>query len=39
VLIIEVEAKVESDTKKEYKISYKGNKVPFGATFVKGKDF
>ncbi|GAB3420037.1 hypothetical protein [Niabella aquatica] len=36
---VAVEAKTDTETKKEIKLSYKGNKAPFGANFVKGKNF
>ena len=36
---IEVNAIVNTDTRKEFKLTYKNAVAPFGATFVKGKDF
>jgi len=36
---IEVSAQVDTGTKKEIKLKYTGKIAPFGATFVKGKDF
>ncbi|AFL81124.1 hypothetical protein Aeqsu_1640 [Aequorivita sublithincola DSM 14238] len=36
---VEVETKVDTNTKKNFKLTYKNALAPFGATFVKGKDF
>ncbi len=36
---VEVEAKVDTDTKKHFVLKYSGNQAPFAAKFIKGKDF
>jgi hypothetical protein len=36
---VNVEAKVDTETKKEFKLTYSETLAPFGASFVKGKDF
>lgn len=36
---VEVEARVDTDTKKNFVLKYIGNQVPFAAKFTKGKDF
>lgn len=36
---VEVEAKVDTDTKKHFVLKYSGNQTPFAAKFTKGKDF
>lgn len=36
---VEVEAKVDTDTKKHFVLKYSGNQSPFAAKFSKGKDF
>lgn len=36
---VEVDAKVNTDTKKHFVLKYKGNQAPFAAKFTKGKDF
>jgi hypothetical protein len=36
---VEVEAKVDTDTKKNFILKYTGNQAPFAAKFTKGKDF
>lgn len=36
---VEVEAKLDTDTKKHFVLKYLGNKAPFAAKFTKGKDF
>jgi hypothetical protein len=36
---VEVEAKVDTDTKKHFVLKYSGNQAPFAAKFTKGKDF
>ncbi len=36
---VNVETRVDTDTEKEFKLSYSGKKAPFGASFVRGKDF
>jgi len=36
---VEVEIKVNTETKKEVKLTYTGNGAPFAASFIKGKDF
>lgn len=36
---VNVEAKVDTDTKKHFVLKYSGNQAPFAAKFVKGKDF
>ncbi|WP_326984813.1 hypothetical protein VUJ46_09885 [Chryseobacterium sp. MYb264] len=36
---VEVEAKINTDTKKNFVLKYTGNQSPFAAKFTKGKDF
>ena len=36
---VEVDAKVDTDTKKHFVLKYSGNQAPFAAKFTKGKDF
>ncbi|ASK30334.1 hypothetical protein CEY12_09515 [Chryseobacterium sp. T16E-39] len=36
---VEVEAKLDTDTKKHFVLKYSGNQAPFAAKFTKGKDF
>jgi hypothetical protein len=36
---VEVEAKVDTDTKKNFILKYTGNQAPFAAKFTKGKEF
>jgi len=36
---VEVEAKVNTETKKHFVLKYTGNQAPFAAKFTKGKDF
>lgn len=36
---VEVDAKINTDTKKHFVLKYKGNQAPFAAKFTKGKDF
>lgn len=36
---VEVEAKLDTDTKKNFVLKYTGNQAPFAAKFTKGKDF
>jgi len=36
---VEVQAKVDTDTKKNFVLKYTGNQAPFAAKFTKGKDF
>jgi hypothetical protein len=36
---VEVEAQVDTDTKKHFVLKYSGNQAPFAAKFTKGKDF
>ncbi|MCW3159844.1 hypothetical protein [Chryseobacterium oryctis] len=36
---IEIEAKTDTDTKKNFILKYTGNQAPFAAKFTKGKDF
>jgi len=36
---VEVEAKVDTDSKKHFVLKYSGNQTPFAAKFTKGKDF
>lgn len=36
---VEVEAKIDTDTKKNFILKYTGNQAPFAAKFAKGKDF
>lgn len=36
---VEVQAKVDTDTKKNFILKYTGNQAPFAAKFTKGKDF
>ncbi|MCW3170705.1 hypothetical protein OMO38_19415 [Chryseobacterium sp. 09-1422] len=36
---VEVETKVDTDTKKHFVLKYSGNQSPFAAKFTKGKDF
>lgn len=36
---VEVEAKIDTDTKKNFVLKYIGNQAPFAAKFTKGKDF
>lgn len=36
---VEVQAKVDTDTKKNFVLKYTGNQSPFAAKFTKGKDF
>ncbi|WP_435522216.1 hypothetical protein [Chryseobacterium indoltheticum] len=34
---VDVEAKVDTDTKKHFVLKYSGNQAPFAAKFTKGK--
>lgn len=36
---VEVDAKIDTDTKKHFVLKYSGNQAPFAAKFTKGKDF
>ncbi len=36
---VEIDAKVNTDTKKHFVLKYSGNQAPFAAKFTKGKDF
>ncbi|WP_449401123.1 hypothetical protein [Chryseobacterium wanjuense] len=36
---VEVQANVDTDTKKNFVLKYTGNQAPFAAKFTKGKDF
>ncbi|MCE3076537.1 hypothetical protein [Chryseobacterium gwangjuense] len=36
---VEVNAKINTDTKKHFVLKYSGNQAPFAAKFTKGKDF
>lgn len=36
---VEVDAKIDTDTKKHFVLKYSGNQSPFAAKFTKGKDF
>jgi len=36
---VEVETKINTDTKKHFVLKYSGNQAPFAAKFTKGKDF
>ncbi|UZT99663.1 hypothetical protein ODZ84_08890 [Chryseobacterium fluminis] len=36
---VEVETKINTDTKKHFVLKYYGNQAPFAAKFTKGKDF
>jgi len=36
---VEVDAKINTDTKKNFVLKYTGNQAPFAAKFTKGKDF
>jgi len=36
---VEVDAKIDTDTKKHFLLKYSGNQAPFAAKFTKGKDF
>jgi hypothetical protein len=36
---VEVDAKIDTDTKKHFVLKYTGNQAPFAAKFTKGKDF
>jgi len=36
---VEVETKINTDTKKHFVLKYSGNQSPFAAKFTKGKDF
>lgn len=36
---VEVEARLDTDTKKHFVLKYSGNQAPFAAKFTKGKDF
>lgn len=36
---VEVDAKLDTDTKKHFVLKYSGNQAPFAAKFTKGKDF
>lgn len=36
---VEVDAKINTDTKKHFVLKYSGNQAPFAAKFTKGKDF
>lgn len=36
---VEVDMKVDTDTKKNFILKYSGNQAPFAAKFTKGKDF
>ncbi len=36
---VEMETKIDTDTKKHFVLKYKGNQAPFAAKFTKGKDF
>lgn len=36
---VSVEVKLDTETKKKYKLTYKKSQAPFAAKFVKGKDF
>jgi hypothetical protein len=36
---VEVDAKIDTDTKKHFVLKYLGNQAPFAAKFTKGKDF
>lgn len=36
---VEIDAKVDTDTKKHFVLKYSGNQAPFAAKFTKGKDF
>lgn len=36
---VEVDAKINTDTKKHFVLKYTGNQAPFAAKFTKGKDF
>lgn len=36
---VEVETKINTDTKKNFILKYTGNQAPFAAKFTKGKDF
>jgi len=36
---VQVEAKIDTDTKKHFVLKYSGNQAPFAAKFTKGKDF
>jgi len=36
---VEVDVKIDTDTKKHFVLKYSGNQAPFAAKFTKGKDF
>lgn len=36
---VEVDAKIDTETKKHFVLKYSGNQAPFAAKFTKGKDF
>lgn len=36
---VEVDTKIDTDTKKHFILKYSGNQAPFAAKFTKGKDF
>ncbi|PIF47039.1 hypothetical protein CLU96_4085 [Chryseobacterium sp. 52] len=36
---VEVDAKIDTDTKKHFVLKYSGSQAPFAAKFTKGKDF
>ncbi|MDH6250651.1 hypothetical protein M2347_000378 [Chryseobacterium sp. H1D6B] len=36
---VEIEAKIDTDTKKHFVLKYSGNQAPFASKFTKGKDF